>query len=291
MNKIVQIASAAAILLGISVLGQGCVLTDCHKETDPDTGETKEVCSVESLVKYNGSKVNETLTYAPGMNISVDSQNGKVTMIAGSSDTVGIVFSPFTFRPDGEKEEASTEIKGDLNLTHTADGEIIIGVSKDSGSSSGLGADIVITLPAGFDSQVSVHVNNGSLEGSFASGVATATTLLVDNGSMTVNGLSGTLNVQADGTNCSVGISSWGTTNGTIDCDWLDSQITVASGISGSLQLQSQNKEITAGTLPTDWVASEENASNSQSYSFGADPGSFGTLLMVNSGSIELSVN
>jgi hypothetical protein len=292
MKNIVHIASAAAILLGIGAAGQGCVLTNCHDETDPDTGKTKQVCDVETLQGYRGSDVNNTLTYTAGMNITINSQNGDVTLKTGSAGTVGVTFKPFTARPGGEDEEAKIEMTEDIVYTASDDGSIQIGVAKKSGSSSGLGADIVVSLPAGYDGAVSITQNNGEVKGTLAAGVATATSIDLNNGSLDVSGVSGVLNIaQGNGIDCNVGISSWGVGSGSVSCDSINAVIAVKSGLTGSLQLQANGGVISETGLPTDWTASPENQENSKSFSFGADPASTGNVLMTNDGDIDLIVN
>ena len=47
----------------------------------------------------------------------------------------------------------------------------------------------------------------------------------------------------------------------------------------------------TASPLPEDWTASEQNADNSKSFSFGADAANAGTVAITNEDDIVLAVN
>jgi len=309
MTKIHRIASAAAILFGIGALTQGCLVT-CE-EQEAEDGSTKTVCTGESLTRYNGSDDSRTLSYSDGLNLAVTGINGGIDVQSGSGDDVVVTFKPFTMRPDGESDQAKVEMEDNLVLTATDDGSITVSVSKASGSSSTLGADIVVTLPSSFNgavvvdqnngstdvslggaspSSVDIRSDNGSVDLSMSGDTSSATTVHTDNGSLDLSGVHGELNItQGNGVDCNVSVSAWSTEDGNITCDSLGSNISIASGLSGSVQVVSGG--VITDSVGSDWVASDANTSNSAAWSFGDDPSSFGTVLIEDSGDINLSSN
>lgn len=306
MKNIIRFASATAILIGLGSLTQGCIV-ECHDETTAD-GDTKQVCTGENAVKYVGSDVDQAVDYTAGQNVVISSVNGQVKVRGGGGTQVQVTFERFTFRRDGEEDQAKTEMDDDLVLETTNTGDVVVKASRKGGSSSGLGADIIVRLPDGFDGGVEVDQNNGGtdvevngatyveinsdnggVDLSMGGAAADKVTVNADNGSLDLSGLSGTLHIiQGNGVDCNVGIAAWGSNDGTISCDSLDANIGFASGMSGRITVVSSGGIITE-SVGSDWLASEQNVDNSKSFSFGADSDTAPIVSIENSGDIILS--
>ncbi len=306
MKNIIRIASATAILIGLGSMTQGCIV-ECHDETDAE-GNTKQVCTGENAVKYVGSDVEQAVDYTPGQNVIISSTNGDVKVVGGGGDQVRVTFERFTFRRDGEEEEAKAEMDEDLVLETTNSGDVVVKASRKDGSSSGLGANVIVRMPDGFDGGVEVNQNNGgtdvdvdnatyvdidsdngSVDLSMGGTAADKVTVNADNGSLDLSGLSGTLHiVQGNGVDCIVGIAAWGSNDGTISCDSLDAAISFAKGMSGRITVVSSGGIITE-SVDSDWLASEQNVDNSKSFAFGPDSDTAPIVTIENSGDIVLS--
>lgn len=307
MNKFLRIASMTAVLAGLGAASQGCIV-DCKEEPTSDGEDTKTVCTGEGAVKYkHASPATASLAYAPGDSLTISGVNGEIDVVVGSGSTVEVSVARFTFRKEGEQEAAVREMENDLTVSATGEGSgaLNVDVSKAGGSSSGLGGDLTVTLPAAFNGALSVNQNNGGTDVTVSgattlninsgnggidlnmSGQTTATTVHADNGSLDLNNVVGTLNITQDnGVDCDVSIALFSATDGVVSCDSLNSQILAGAGIDGSLTVQSTGGLISGA--PASWEAAAENTDNSASFSFGADPASVGTVAVTNSGDIVL---
>jgi len=291
-NTLVAFASASALLLGLSAQLTGCA---CQQEQVTDEqGNSKTLTVCEPLTTYQGTAVDKTIAYTAGQGVEINGANGSVKVRVGGGSDVSVTFSPQTSRAGDEEDQAISEMENDLTLTVRDDGDkIVIETSKADGSNPYLAANISVTLPSSFAGRADVFSNNGGADVALGGTAPTSVRLKVDNGSLTLTGAAGTLDVsQGNGTSCDVSVASWGTEDGTISCDSIDSNITVPSGANGSIQVQSQSGLIyDPSPLPSDWLASEDNADNSKSFSFGADPGTGGNVVITNDGDIALNVN
>ncbi len=176
--------------LGMTVLGAGlvtgavgCELGACDDESEPaaadagagaeettgsESDEDKEGCvQFESLKKFVGTSETKQVSWATGGKVRVDSRNGHVVVKAGSTaDLVSVEFTPFSWRGHTKKDQAVAEIENKLEKVADGDGSggAVIKTSRKSGATSGLGADVVVTLPSNFDGTLEIEQDNGSVE-------------------------------------------------------------------------------------------------------------------------------
>lgn len=176
--------------LGMTVLGAGlmtaaagCELGACEDEAEPaasdagsgaeetegnESSEDKEGCvQFESLKKFVGTSETKQVSWATGGKVRIDSRNGRVVVKAGSAaDLISVEFTPFSWRGHTKRDEAVAEIENKLEKVADGDGSggALVKTSRKSGSTSGLGADIVVTLPSNFDGILEIEQDNGFVE-------------------------------------------------------------------------------------------------------------------------------
>jgi len=270
MNKPLRLASVAAMVAAASLtLGTGC---ECYQNID-ENGNPETVC--ESLVRFEGELQTVTLNYTQGDDIVVEGVNGNIDIKrGGAADTVSVTFTPFSMRGHSFEEDAKKDLDEDLMLETDDQGRILIKVSRASGSSTGRGADMSITLPDGFTGGVNVDVGNGFLDADLGGGAPAFTTIKnTGSGDIEVTGAAGPLDIRGE-FDVSVKVAAWSDQNGSILSrgNLGEVDITVPAGANGYIQATCQEGEVTTpSSLPSDWSVNEA-APNSKTINFGPEP-------------------
>ncbi len=289
MNKFMRIASMTAMLATTGFLATGC---ECQDQGTNAEGQNVTQC--ESLNKFVGSSFTETVAYTPGQALNFDGVNGNVDVRIGGTDVV-VQFTPFSLRGNSREADAKDDMENDLNTSLNADGGINVTVGRNNGAPSGLGADVVITLPSTFDGAVSIKQNNGFVNVQL--GGATPSSVAIDNdgsGDIDVSGARGKLTIKG-GFDIDVKVAAWGADgqNGEIISDGLLGDVTVSlpTASAGSIQATSEDEVVTGPSpLPEFW-AEDANGENSKTFSFGlAAIGEPGAIVQVQ-GAKEVIIN
>ena len=186
--------SLARLGLGVALLalGAGCEAQDCDVvEQTPDGGtETREGVCLKSLTRFDGTnEFVHTARWLPGAPITIDGRNGDIEVVQGTGTDVVATFDPFVWLAHDSSQDRVQDQFDKLNTEATGDpggsGAVLVRSSRESGASSGLGADIRVEIPPGFDGALAVQQDNGTTEVAFA-GSATSVKVHSDNGSCTV---------------------------------------------------------------------------------------------------------
>jgi hypothetical protein len=175
MTKMHVSALSFALLLPLG----GCEVQDCDNE---ETG-AEGIC-LKSLKRWTAPDETMDTGYTAGASVTIDSPNGDVRVVRGdSTDTVSATFEPFVLRAhDTPDEEAEADLDSlERSIGTDGNGNVVVDVSRPSGSPSSLGADITVALPASFDGVLEVDQNNGSTEIDFV-GAAVGVIVTSDNG-------------------------------------------------------------------------------------------------------------
>jgi hypothetical protein len=186
--------SLARLGLGVVLLalGAGCEAQDCDVvEQTPDGGtETREGVCLKSLTRFDGTnEFVHTARWLPGAPITIDGRNGDIEVVQGTGTDVVATFDPFVWLAHDSSQDRVQAQFDKLNTEATGDpggsGAVLVRSSRDDGASSGLGADIRVEIPPGFDGALTIEQDNGQTDIDFA-GSASAVKLISDNGSCSV---------------------------------------------------------------------------------------------------------
>ena len=174
----------------------GCELQDCD---NPETG-AEGVC-LKSLKRFESEPETQSAAWAPGASVTIDSPNGDVRVVQGDDDAaVSATFEPFVLRAYDTPEEEAAENLASLERSVTADGsgDVLVDVTRPSGSHNSLGADITVRLPSIFNGTLDIDQNNGSTEVDFV-GAAVAVVVASNNGSCDIaTGAASNIDVHCD---------------------------------------------------------------------------------------------
>jgi hypothetical protein len=166
MNTMHVSALSFALLLPLG----GCEVQDCDNE---ETG-AEGVC-LKSLKRWTAPDETMETGYTAGANVGIDSPNGDVRVVRGdSTDRVSATFERFVLRAyDTPDEEAQADLDSlERSIGADGNGNVVVDVSRPSGSPSSLGADITVALPTTFDGVLEVDQTNGSTEIDFVGAAA-----------------------------------------------------------------------------------------------------------------------
>jgi hypothetical protein len=175
MTKMHFSALSFALLLPLG----GCEVQDCDNEETGADG----LC-LKSLKRWTAPDETMDTGYTAGASVTIDSPNGDVRVVRGdSTDTVSATFERFVLRAhDTPDEEAEADLDSlERSIGPNGNGNVVVDVSRPSGSPSSLGADITVALPTSFDGVLEVDQNNGSTEIDFV-GAAVGVIVTSDNG-------------------------------------------------------------------------------------------------------------
>ena len=272
MNKFARLLSMSALIVTTGFVATGCECTDQGTNADGNS-----VTTCESVKKFEGTTITESVDYTPGQALNFSGVNGNVRVDVGTSAQVVVEFTPYSVRGHSKSEEAKEDIENDVMTSLNADGAINVSTDRASGAFNGVGVDVRIYVPAGFDGAVNVQQNNGFVK--LYLDEATPTSITVDNdgtGDIDITGARGALDISGD-FDIEVTVASWGAAgeNGSIRTDegGLGNVILrLPAASAGSIRAVS-NDEVVVGpsTLPEGWV--EEGADNSKTFTFGATTG------------------
>lgn len=179
--------SLAVFCLGVGslVMLAGCEAQKCDVETSSGTQEG--VC-LKSLTRFQGSNpIVKQAQWTPGSPITIESRNGDIDVVRGTSDVVVATFRPVVYLAHDSSDERVNGEFAKLNADATGDmsGAVLVKTSRMDGAASTLGADIRVELPPTFDGALAVQQDNGSTDIDFA-GSATSVKLNSDNGGCNV---------------------------------------------------------------------------------------------------------
>ena len=174
---------------GLSLLSMGCEAQKCDVETGD--GQTQEGVCAKSLKRFVGANpIVREAQWTPGSPITIDSRNGDIEVVRGTSNVVRATFIPVVWlaydssneRVNGQFDLLNTEATGDAG---GVSGAVLVKTSRQSGAASSLGADITVEIPPAFDGAFSVQQDNGSTDVEFV-GSAPSVKVHSDNGSCRV---------------------------------------------------------------------------------------------------------
>ena len=165
----------------------------CQTACTEDEETQGTTCIAKSLTRFGGTDFDQQseTAWTSGKDVTVDGVFGKITVEAGSSDSVEVHFAPFSYRKHDGEAEAIRDIEESLktSITTDASGAFIVRSSREGTHGTSLGTHMIVKLPAGFDAKLIVN-NRGdgdvATQGEFdvvVDSVASATALDVRAGS------------------------------------------------------------------------------------------------------------
>ncbi len=174
--------------------------------------------TIESQTRFLGDEETKTATYTQGTNICFDITNGSLVKDTGliinrgsSTDTVTALFKPYSYRPDDEEEQAKEDLEGvTMELTTPNDANCGVKVTVSKSGSTNSGANVVVTMPASFTGGVSIDINNGGVDADLSGGLPGFTSILSDNGGISVIGAAGKLGITVNNGGSDVQVQAWG---------------------------------------------------------------------------------
>ncbi len=146
---------ALVTLLGLAVCSQ---LIGCDVGCIEDGSGVH--CTGKSLKEFVGARsAPQALDRAPGAPVNIDVQYGNVIVDRSASGKVEVEFAPFVYAGYDQDASAQAQLAQNLRTTATAAGAVTVTVARQGGS-NGLGADVVVRLPDGFDGPLTI-LNRG----------------------------------------------------------------------------------------------------------------------------------
>ncbi|MCA9592033.1 MAG: hypothetical protein KC776_01945 [Myxococcales bacterium] len=139
-----------AALLGSTL---GCATT-CIE------GANGVTCTAKSLKRFDGAPPQaQAFNVTPGAPLNIDVQYGNVLVTRSTTPQVIVEFRPFCYAGHDEQATAQQFLTQNLRMTATGAGAITA-VSGRNGGSNGLGADVIVRVPDGFNGAINV-LNRG----------------------------------------------------------------------------------------------------------------------------------
>jgi hypothetical protein len=172
-----------AIVAGFALMN-GCKAEGCDDNND---GESDSNCiQLETLKRFDGTATIRNGAYVAGANVVIDSPNGKVRVGRGPAGIISAKFDPFTMMDQETTDQQAAAQMETLVYDLSAEGDTIrVDVDRPSGSSSYLGADMVVEIPENFSGTLTIAQNNGSTDVEFV-GDAVGVVVNSDNGSCNI---------------------------------------------------------------------------------------------------------
>lgn len=202
MTKIHFSALSFALLLPLG----GCEVQECDNEETGADG----IC-LKSLKRWDAPDETMEASYTAGASVTIDSPNGDVHVVQGeSADTVSATFERFVLRAhDTPDEEAEADLDSlERSIEADGNGNVVVDVSRPSGSPSSLGADITVELPTSFDGVLEVDQTNGSTEIDFV-GAAVGVVVTSNNGGCDIaTGAASDVSVHCDNGDLSASVAA-----------------------------------------------------------------------------------
>jgi hypothetical protein len=217
-------------------------------------------CSVtiEPATRFEGSDENASVAYVDGNGIRVSSANGNLEVVSTSGSDVTVQYSPFIFDKADNEENARDHMENNLTFVAEESGGVInIQVLKADGSKGDLGADMLVGIPSGFNGTFELDQGNGGTDVDLP-GAPSSVDIFSDNGGLVVS-----LASFAPGkvTNDGAG----------------DVEVYIPASSDGIVTaLTDGGVGVVTSDPGADWVPSEENGDQAQTFTMGAGAG--GTL-------------
>lgn len=180
--------------------------TACSVTCIEDASGTK--CSAKSLVRYDGApSAPQAFDRAPGSPLTIDVLYGNVEVQQSASGKVEVQFFPFAYAGHDEKPLADQQLAQNLRTSATGNA---VTVGREGGS-NGLGANVVVRVPDGFDGSLTIVNKGGGPLNHFdikVGAVGKATALSVTNqSSLGACFIQGAPSVRSTTVQCGAGIS------------------------------------------------------------------------------------
>ena len=138
----------------VGALSTSCA-TQCIQGPDGTT-----TCTAKSLKRFDGTPPpTQPVERAPGAPATIDVQYGNVLVTRSNSDKVEVSFRPFCYAGFDEQAFAQQQLGTNLRTSAAPEGGVKVTVAR-AGGTNGLGADVVVGLPDGFDGVLTV-LNRG----------------------------------------------------------------------------------------------------------------------------------
>lgn len=248
--------------------------------------------SVEPATRFEGTPVTKSVDYASGQAVHIVSNNGNVTVAGGSSSSaLSVKFQPFILEKDDNEDGAKSQMENDLSMTAEVreSGDIVLSVIRKDGSSGNLGADIVVTLPAGFDGAFEVDQNNGEVKADLRGGHPLSTDIDSENGSIEILGAAGPLSIVAGNGSGRVDVAAWPEGGeGKVELGNGDLDFSLPADANGTMTAFAENGVVDDGSIPSTW-ATEAAGEGSKSYTMG--DGTLGGLVAISTGLGDITIS
>jgi hypothetical protein len=246
---------------------EGCVIGQCDNNQ-------KNCIQLEPATRFEGTPKTQSAAYASGQGVRIQSTNGVVKVTQGTSSQVEVTFQPFALDKKTNEAGASSAMQNNLILSaSTVGNDVVVSASRKSGSSSGLGADITVKLPAGFNGAFEVDQDNGEVDVDFGT-LTPAGTAVKDTGagSLNVKGAAGPLDITTDVGDVIVTVAKWGAAgeDGTVHTGNGNISFTAPTAADGQLVLTANGKISIPSTLPASWAKNETATSTAFTMGKGA---------------------
>ncbi len=172
MKFALQMFSVLALGAGL-VTTTGCELSNCDEETDGAGGnggassstaandDSEGTCTqFKSLKRFNEEKAREeSIAYTAGGNITIDSDNGDITLVKGSSDTLRVEYKRFVYRAyDTEDSVIVKQLKDVTVGVSESGGNLKVSSQNDDGND---GAALTVYVPTTFDGKLVINGRAG----------------------------------------------------------------------------------------------------------------------------------
>ncbi len=161
------LACLTALTLLSTALLSGCEL-NCTENENSQGG----TCVAKSLKRFKGKPQVESVPWSAGDAVQIQGIHGDIVVRKGTGNEVVVTFEPFSYRAHDSGDAARQEMAENLVLSAETDAGVSI-VSARDGGTDGLGARILVALPASFDGHLSLEnagassVNPGNLDVQF----------------------------------------------------------------------------------------------------------------------------
>lgn len=180
--------------------------TGCSVTCIEDASGTK--CSAKSLVRYDGPpSAPQAFDRAPGSPLTIDVLYGNVAVQRSMSGKLEVQFFPFAYAGHDEKALADQQLAQNLRTSANAN---LVTVGREGGS-NGLGANVVVRVPDGFDGPITIVNKGGGPLNNFdikVEAVGKASALAVTNqSSLGACWIQGAPSVRSTTVQCGAGIS------------------------------------------------------------------------------------
>lgn len=180
------VSSGLGILFAL--LAAGCEKCQVSSTDGNQTTTQSGYCSVSKFTTDNPRTASQPIS--AGKNLTIESVNGNVHVVRGSSGNVDATFSPFVYRAFNTSTSDIQKNWDELVTTVTTDGNgnVTVQTSRKDGAPNTLGADIEVAIPDVFSGALMINQTNGSTDVTF---VAAANAVSVNSGNGGIDAVTG----------------------------------------------------------------------------------------------------